>query len=676
MAFKQVINPLTGKFDLVSDSATSANVAAGSADGDLLEWDVAGNEYVVTNDISPDSVTFNTGVTTSAERKLRWDADAVTLAFGVPDGEIQLGQEVHDYLTNLSGGDVVNGDVVSAYGVSGNRQAFTLTDATDHDLSVSVLGVVTVPTIANNNTGRITFRGNVSGLNTDALTEGLPIYVDPANPGKWTNVRPVMPDHAIYVGVCLVKSATVGVINANPRYLNNATTEVTKEPTGFDVPENVVVSYDSTTRKITLTGSSWNAYYEGEHVSALISGWVSDAHPATLDKRYFLVYNGSAFVWKEIGTDTFYFYDLLIAYVDHGTSDKFGLRECHGLMPWQTHHHLHDSIGTFKYSGGILGGYTLDSTTAADRRPTVSESIVYDEDLKSTITAFTAANYTQFFLSSADTANFTKSAADIVPVSTSQPYWNEFSGGTWGQTLMSNNYYAAMFVLQVPTTADAGSLPYRTIFVQAQSEYLTLTGAQAVTTNDINLGELTTLAPESVFIAKIIIRYTGGDWKLIQVDAITGNRQSQATSPTGSYLASVSTDDTLTGSGTVSDPLSVAVTAVVKSSTQTLTSAEVTNTLVNNYGQTVANTLTLPTAGAGMNFICTVGTSGAGALNIKAGPSDKIYLDGTALDDGDKVNNATPAVGDAITFLSFQTGASTYDWIARTSIGTWIDGGA
>jgi len=115
---------------------------------------------------------------------------------------------------------------------------------------------------------------------------------------------------------------------------------------------------------------------------------------------------------------------------------------------------------------------------------------------------------------------------------------------------------------------------------------------------------------------------------------------------------------------------------IIKASTGSLTADEVCSTVINNYGQTAANTQTLPTAQAGMSFIAIAGTSGAGAFNIKPATGDKIRFDGTWLDDGDKVSCASPSQGDCIVFTSFTTGASSCDWIAETIRGTWTDGGA
>jgi len=116
--------------------------------------------------------------------------------------------------------------------------------------------------------------------------------------------------------------------------------------------------------------------------------------------------------------------------------------------------------------------------------------------------------------------------------------------------------------------------------------------------------------------------------------------------------------------------------STTKASSDTLSATQVRGGMITNYGQVAENTLTLPTAASGYNFILVVGTSGAGALNLKAGASDKIYLDGTALDDADKARLEVPGVGDTLTCFSFQTGATAFDWICSSGGGAvWTDGG-
>ena len=136
-----------------------------------------------------------------------------------------------------------------------------------------------------------------------------------------------------------------------------------------------------------------------------------------------------------------------------------------------------------------------------------------------------------------------------------------------------------------------------------------------------------------------------------------------------------SSGDLSVNSVAVTTELSGPALEVVAASTDTLTAAQVSGTFITNYGQGAANTQTLPAAAAGLNFIFSAITTG-NALHIKAGASDLIYLDETALHDGDKVSLATPAAADFITFFTFRSGASTWDWIATSGQGTWTDGGA
>ena len=115
---------------------------------------------------------------------------------------------------------------------------------------------------------------------------------------------------------------------------------------------------------------------------------------------------------------------------------------------------------------------------------------------------------------------------------------------------------------------------------------------------------------------------------------------------------------------------------IVQASSDTLTPAELKGTSISNYGQTTANNLQgLPTAAEGMNFAVVCGTAqGAHYFRFQADTSDKIYLNGTAGSDNGYVEIAAPVVGAMIVFLTFQTGATTFDWIASVVSGTWAAG--
>ena len=105
-----------------------------------------------------------------------------------------------------------------------------------------------------------------------------------------------------------------------------------------------------------------------------------------------------------------------------------------------------------------------------------------------------------------------------------------------------------------------------------------------------------------------------------------------------------------------------------------LTTAQVANTQINNYGQTGALTIPLPVCAAGMSFTCVIGTAGQGAISFDPNGSEVIYLDGLALAGGHTVTLATPLVGNAIQFSAFEHDAAVFSWMALTIVGLWVDG--
>ena len=80
--------------------------------------------------------------------------------------------------------------------------------------------------------------------------------------------------------------------------------EITKEPTGFTHPENVIVT-DNGDNTITISGTV-EGYYQGTHATVLYDGYTSPVNMGDTSKRYFLTYNGTDVAWRDILT----FHDL------------------------------------------------------------------------------------------------------------------------------------------------------------------------------------------------------------------------------------------------------------------------------------------------------------------------------------------------------------------------------
>jgi hypothetical protein len=249
----------------------------------------------------------------------------------------------------------------------------------------------------------------------------------------------------------------------------------------------------------------------------------------------------------------------------------------------------------------------LSSTTAANRRPNIDETTIFDEDLQSVLPALTSKSYTIYNLTGASVGAYALASGDIIPLSTNNPYYNSFTTPNWGQTLLPANSVATIWIYAVPVAASAGSQAYRYLFVQPQwFTQATNSSAGALNTaiatenlrlpSELNLGSLTSETPELVCIGKIIIDFTT-NWSLRQVTLITGNKFSQIGSPSGNFLSTIATDTTLTGSGTGASPLVVANPVTPQTTGFTISAGTTPKTLTVPLDASVSGTNTGDNAG-------------------------------------------------------------------------------
>lgn len=399
--------------------------------------------------------------------------------------------------------------------------------------------------------------------------------------------------------------------------------QITKEPTGFINNSIITVTYSSASKTITLTStSSMTAYWRGAPITAMVSGWVSPAITGATTQPWYLLYDGSNFVWQ---TNIWSFDQLHIAYVYYTSGGVYGFtqRETHGFMDHSCHAELHYVLGTFLESGGDLTAWTAGSTTAANRRPDISVTNISDEDLRTTLTSKTDKLYTLLVLSGTGTVNFREEQSDFIIVSGAQSYYNLFTSGVWTLASMSNNNYACVWGIAIPTSSDTQSQKYRYVWIQPQSQTATLATAQGLTTNSLNLSTLASISSEFVFFAKIIIRYAAGNWVITQVDKITGNKVTQVnTSVAGNFLSIVATDSSLTGDGTSGNPLSV-VSTFTDSTFKIVDNVDNTKTFqfeASSIGSSATVTITIPNRNLTLNNITTsTSTNLSGLLKGSSG---------------------------------------------------------
>ena len=499
--------------------------------------------------------TINITIPGDGESTTSWNSKYETLDITLRNGVVgQQFQELHIF--GIAAEDIPNGNVVQFAGIEGGYVKFV--NASYDNLGFnnsfnpeSIIGVATQD-ISMGSTGYVTWFGRVNDLDTSAWASGTLLFLDQNNPGKYTDQYPRAGYPWVNIGI-VENSDLLGDLFVRPSW-GDTLTAVQKDPTGFDTPENITVTYDSTARTITLTGT-FQGFWQGNAIRELHDSWTSPAHPAGVTTSQFLYYDGTDYVWSS----TPWTYDMLhIAYVSFDTLGfHFATRECHGLMPWTVHEELHQTIGTYLQAGGDLSSYVIDSVTAENRRPNISDTQVKDEDnitvnrLKDNKT-----NYTYAYLTGTGQMTFTTGASDIIHLSGAQPYYNLFTGGAWTQALVDNNTYTTVWLLTIPVTNDTASQNHRYVFLQGQGQG-TLLQQQLLNINNINFGNFTNLTLESIAITKIILRYQSGDWSISQVDKLIGTRINQVASTSGAYLSAVATDSTMTGLGTVTSPLSI-----------------------------------------------------------------------------------------------------------------------
>jgi hypothetical protein len=163
---------------------------------------------------TPTFIDFATGATvTPAVGRLTWDPTYGTLQFGCVGGNVnlQIGQELNQYVLNNSGSNYLNGQIVRITGASGNRPVVTLAQADTKAHCIGTLGMLT-ENINNNQQGFVTTYGIVHDVDTGSFADGDTLYLSATSAGGYTNVQPASPNQVVIIGYVIRAHHTVGQI--------------------------------------------------------------------------------------------------------------------------------------------------------------------------------------------------------------------------------------------------------------------------------------------------------------------------------------------------------------------------------------------------------------------------------------------------------------------------------
>lgn len=113
------------------------------------------------------------------------------------------------YVTNAESSTITKGQVVYAFGGTGDRMTVKLANNSSEATSAQTVGVVLSNSIAANQKGLIIIQGLLDGLSilpTSTYSDGDPLYLG-ATAGSITRTKPSAPNHLVYLGNVTTASA-------------------------------------------------------------------------------------------------------------------------------------------------------------------------------------------------------------------------------------------------------------------------------------------------------------------------------------------------------------------------------------------------------------------------------------------------------------------------------------
>lgn len=253
LRYSQTTNTLTSYVTIGQLTATSNGIVAmiPSTNGIVYSNVLGSAAYVSTNAFDSSGAYTNYGRTVTAlmtnrqnvlsgtyidlidgsapayqQGRVFYDTNQMTLAYYNESSQVtmNIGAENWVRVSNKSGAQINNGQVVYINGAQGQLSTIALAIATNYD-TATVLGMATMD-IPNNSIGYITTLGVVNGLNTSGFSDGDQVYLSTATPGAITATRPSAPFYAVQIGVVAYANPANGKIFIHPDLQSVGSTNV------------------------------------------------------------------------------------------------------------------------------------------------------------------------------------------------------------------------------------------------------------------------------------------------------------------------------------------------------------------------------------------------------------------------------------------------------------------
>ena len=176
---------------------------------------------------------------------------------------------------NQSGATMTAGTVIYISGATGNKPLIAKALATGDATSAQTYGLLQTD-IANNADGYVVVIGNVTNIDTSALTEGQQLYLSGTTAGTYTTTKPYAPIHLVYVGIVLRAHPTMGIIGVkiqNGYEMDELHNVAAQSPSNGDILQYVTSTslWTKTAGTTTNIAEGTNLYYTDVRARAALS---------------------------------------------------------------------------------------------------------------------------------------------------------------------------------------------------------------------------------------------------------------------------------------------------------------------------------------------------------------------------------------------------------------------
>jgi len=265
------------------------------------------------------------------------------------------------------------------------------------------------------------------------------------------------------------------------------------EPTGFPNRTDTTLSFDDGTLTLTIApvGATFDYWVEGVKHTV---GTKTKAITNTEGLWFFYLDSSEVLQATQTFSTSILTENAICAIVYWDVSAAAHLilaDERHGtIMDGITHQYLHEIFGAQWLSGGALGNFSVDQSGDVNAHAQFDCGSVFiaDEDITFQFTDGSPQDLTPilqapiFYLSGS--GDWNKDAATTFPVkrfgASDRLAWNEFSGGTWSQTEVTNNDYVLCHIFATNDQTEP------IIAVQGQADYNNIVSARQGATTELD----------------------------------------------------------------------------------------------------------------------------------------------------------------------------------------------